>query len=113
MPSDADRAGISLSHLHEVAWSTIDGAHVRVRIESADDPLDPDAERTTSVREGELVGRAEGWGLYYDSDRGQLIPDPIGPKVYLDTPEDTTLEVATDKHGNELLEFEAAEDSDA
>jgi len=101
----------TLSDLHEASWSRIEGAYVRVRQEvDRRDPLRPGDDQqdrvTTEEREGELVGRAEGTGLYYDPDRGRNIPDSIGPAIYLDTPEDTILEVRTDKCENELLAFD-------
>jgi len=104
--------GISLSHLHEVPWSNIEGAYVKVRQETTEyDYLrDTEPQRTTEIREGVIVGRAQGRGLYYDSERNENIPTSIGPSIYLDTPEDTILEVRTDKTENELLEFEPADD---
>jgi len=100
----------TLSDLHEAPWSRIEGAYARVRQEADQrdphPPHDDGQDRvTTEEREGELVGRAEGTGLYYDSERGRNIPDSIGPVIYLDTPEDTILEVRTDKCENELLAF--------
>lgn len=101
-----------LDHLHELPWSLLEGASVRVRRETEErDPLDPTeqtgpTQRTTETREGELVGRGEGEGLYYDSSRGDLVPNPIGPCIYVKTPADTILEVRTDRLGNDLLEVE-------
>lgn len=105
-----------LEDLHEAPWSRIEGAYVRVRQEVDNrDPLDPtqnDREDlvTSEEREGELVGRGEGRGLYYDSEHGRNIPMSIGPAIYLDTPEDTILEVRTGKLDNELLAFEASDE---
>lgn len=105
----------TLQDLHEAPWSRIEGAFVRVRQQvDRRDPLDPAQDDrhdlvTTEEREGQLVGRAEGTGLYYDADRGETVPTSIGPAIYLDTPEDTVLEVRTDKHETELLAYEAAE----
>ena len=107
--------GVSLSHLHETPWTDVKGAYIEVEIEIDSNPLtvpaleyDPD-NVTYERREGDLVGRANGTGLYYDSDRGENIPTPIGTKVYLDTPQDTVLEVATDKSGNTLVNFQPPE----
>lgn len=110
-----DETPETLPDLHELAWSRVEGAYVRVQQEVDDrDPLVPEQDDrhdlvTTKEREGELVGRAEGRGLYYDSERGRNAPTSIGPVIYLDTPEDTILEVRTDKHENALLAFETAE----
>lgn len=106
----------TLADLHELPWSAIEGADVRVRLEVDDRPMHLSASEAlerqdlvrTEDREGEIVGREMGKGLYYSSDHG-LIPDSIGPAIYLDTPEETTLEVRTDKLGNELLAFEPPE----
>lgn len=105
----------SLEALHEWPWSEIEGAHVRVEQEVTDDlaalarpPSEPPPEPTIEEREGELVGRAEGTGLYFSEEHG-LIPDGIGPAIFLSTPEDTVLEVRTDRLENELLAFEPAE----
>jgi len=103
---------IALEDLHQLPWSLIQGAYVRVLQEVDDrDPLDPAQDDRkdlvhTEEREGELVGRANGWGLYYDSGRHETIRDSIGPAIYLDTPEETTLEVLTDRLENELLAFD-------
>lgn len=100
----------SLEDLHELPWAAIEGTHVRVLQEVDDrDPVDPAQDSRedlvrTEEREGELVGRGEGTGLYYSEGHG-LIPDPIGPAIYLSTPEETVLEVRTDKLENELLAF--------
>jgi hypothetical protein len=106
----------TLQALHDAPWSRIEGASVRVR-QKVDhrDPLDPEQDDrtdrvTTEKRDGELVGRAEGTGLYYDSERGENIPTSIGPAIYLDTPEDTILEVRTEKPENELLAFDATDE---
>jgi len=101
----------TLAELHERPWSDIEGAYLRVAQEVDDnDFAAPATEYDASKlrveeREGELVGREIGTGLYFDSGRGELVTTRIGPAVYLDTPEDTTLEVSTDKLGNELLEY--------
>lgn len=101
----------TLTEVYQLPWVLVEGAHVRVQIEKDDNDImapaseyDPEKIRHEE-REGEVVGRAEGTGLYYDSGRGEPIPTSIGPAVFLDTPEDTVLEVRTDKIGNELLEY--------
>ena len=105
----------TLAELHERPWSEIEGAHVRVEIEEdTRDPLDPTRDDVDDpyayvVREGTIVGRGNGTGLTYDSASGELVPDTLGPVIVLDTPEDTFLEVVTDKTGNELLSFDQEE----
>jgi hypothetical protein len=95
------------------------GAYVRVQQEQDDrDPLDPDQDRRTDLvytveREGEIVGRAEGHGLWYDSSGGELASSRIGPAIFLSTPRDTVLEVRTNKLDNKLLEFEPPGDEEA
>jgi len=112
----ANETPYSLAHLHEGPWSKVEGAFVRVRqVIDTHDPLPPHDDNreggvTTEVREGELVGRANGKGLYYDAERAENVPTSIGPTVYLDTPEETTLEVRTDKSENKLLAFERPDD---
>jgi len=100
-------AGTSLSHLHEVPYSNVEGAYVKVKQEVNTNPvvISEQPETHTETREGEIVGRAEGTGLYYSEKHGENIADSIGPCIYLSTPEDTILEVSTDKPENELLEF--------
>lgn len=99
----------TLADLHELPWSAIEGAFVRVVVEVDNGFLDREGtdDTTTRLREGELVGRGEGTGLYYDPEVKDLIPNPIGPAIFLDTPEDTVLEVRTGKPGTELLAFDA------
>lgn len=105
----------TLAELHERPWSDIEGVHVRVEIkEDTRDPLDPtqgdvDDPYEHVVREGTVVGRGNGRGLTYSSEAGELVPDMLGPKIVLDTPEDTFLEVVTDKVGNGLLSFDQEE----
>jgi len=104
--------GVALSHLHEVPWSNVEGAFVRVKQEiDNNDPLAHISEWSeenvdTEERRGTITGRAQGTGLYYDADRGESIPTGLGPAIFIDTPQDTILEVRTDKPGNELLEFQ-------
>lgn len=106
----------TLSELHELPWSDIAGAHVVV--DTVDYPPhesnhDPDEERSNHERrEGDLVGRAIGSGLRYDNRRGETVADQIGPAIFLNTPDDTVLEVSTEKSGNELLLFEMESDTD-
>lgn len=113
-----DRRPPTLEAIHEVPWSNIEGAHIRVQQEIDDrDPLDFHEDRGadlvyTEERGGELVGRAEGQGLHYDSGRGEIMPTRIGPAIFLSTPQDTVLEVRTDKLDNKLLEFEPPEDGE-
>jgi hypothetical protein len=100
--------GVSLSHLHEVPYSNIKGAYVKVKQERIrGDPMDISTEtkREKLTREGTIVGRANGTGLYYDAQRGESVVDRIGPCIYIETPEETVLEVSTEKSGNELLEY--------
>jgi len=110
--SDARSEAMSLSDLHDMPWRTVEGAYVRVEIEEdTRDPLDPrqddvDDPYEYEEREGTIVGRGAGTGLTYDRERGELVATSIGPKVVLDTPEGTILEVSTDKPGNELLAFD-------
>ncbi|WP_135828545.1 hypothetical protein [Halorussus halobius] len=110
-----DGTAWSWSDLHDEPWSVLKGAYVRVQQEVDDrDPLDPHHDDhqdrvTTEEREGRLVGRATGTGLYYDSQRGEPVPENIGPAVYLNTREDTILEVRTDNPENELLAFQPKE----
>lgn len=89
----------TLSEIHELPWSEIAGAHVVVRHDH-------------EHREGDLIGRAIGSGLYYDTQRGETVADQIGPAVFLHTADDTVLEVSTEKSGNELLSFEVESEVD-
>lgn len=102
---------VAMSHLHEVPWPAVEGAFVRVRVERTDHAAigsvaNPDAHRQTEIREGTIVGRGAGRGVAYDSGESRTKPINIGPSIYLDTPQDTVLEVRTDKLENELLEFQ-------
>ena len=101
-----------LSVLHDVPWSQIEGAYVTVKQVTTDHAL-PEAERrkrtTTEVREGEIAGRGAGWGVTYDTGERETKQISIGPSIYLDTPEDTILEVRTYKDENELLDFTPAD----
>jgi hypothetical protein len=97
-----------LSVLHEVPYSNIDGAYVKVAIEKTGPKL-TDPERWTEEREGTIVGRGNGQGVYYDTDAQEVLTHSIGPAIYLNTREETVLEVRTDKLGNELVEFRPEE----
>lgn len=97
-----------LNALHEVPYSNIKGAYVKVHQSISTDPMYPQKERI-ETREGVIVGREKGQSLYYDSDMGENIPTH-NAAIYLETPEDTILEVRTDKTENELLEFQPRED---
>ena len=106
-----------LSMFHEVPYSNLRGAHVEIRIENTDHAAvgavsNPGAHTTTEVREGVIVGRGNGRGVSYDTGENQVMETSIGPSVYLETPQDTILEVRADKSGNELLEFTPPEDAD-
>lgn len=108
-------AGVDLAHLHEAPWSHIEGAYVRVRQEVTDDPLPPHGgapERHTEVREGTIAGRHRGWKVKWLPDEGD-VAEPVSPRIVIETPEETYLEVTTDGLENELLDFEPAEGTDA
>jgi hypothetical protein len=100
---------ISLSHLHDKPYSEINGDWVKVKRELTDYTA-PLSERRgrgeTEVREGKIVGRGNGTGVYYDSDLGEVLPHSIGPAIYIETPEETVLEVRTDKENNGLLDYQ-------
>jgi len=102
----------NLEALHEVPYSNIKGAYVKVKQEQQPTELlevgNPTA-RETKTREGTIVGRANGTGLYYDSQMKESVVDTIGPCIYIETPAETILEVNTEKTNNELLEFEPEE----
>lgn len=100
-----------LSVFHEVPYENIRGAYVKVS-HSIDhaylpnaDPRKSGSSATEEIREGTIVGRGEGRGTAFDTGEKEVRPISIGPSIYLDTPEDTILEIRTDKAGNELLEF--------
>jgi len=100
-----------LSAFHDVPWTMLEGMHAKFKITTDHVGLpnaDPRAEvqsQTEQIREGVIVGRGEGWGVKYDTGEQESIETVIGPAVYLDTPEDTILEVRTDKSENELLDI--------
>ena len=101
-----------LSVLHEVPYSQIKGDWVKVKQEVNETPSSleafterPEDRREVTIREGNIIGRAEGTGLYYSEEYRDNIPTSIGPAIYLETPEDTILEVRTDKE-NELLDYQ-------
>jgi hypothetical protein len=98
-----EREDVSLEQLHEVPYSEIEGAYAKVKITDEPRPMEP--ERIVEIREGKIIGRGNGWGTTYDTGEKEVMEVVIGPSIYLDTPEETTLEVRTDKRGNELLEF--------
>lgn len=104
-----------LEQLHERPWSEIEGAYVRIDIEV--DTVKAMYSKEASggeryvreERKGEVVGREIGTGLYYDSDKQDLVIDSIGPAIYLSTPNDTILEIRTNDGDNELLSFDPPE----
>lgn len=102
----------TLGDFHQAPWDAIENGYLYVVIEiDTRDPLSPISEQTDDpyeyeTREGELVGRATGTGLYYDGDRHENVVTRIGPCIYISTPDDTVLEVRTDRTGNELLTFD-------
>jgi len=104
--------GVSLSHLHDVPYSNIEGAYVKVKQEVTDHMAAPvgEVERSTEEREGRIIGRGNGRGVVWDRGEKANKTVSIGPSIYLDTPEDTILEVRTDKLENELLAFEPESD---
>jgi hypothetical protein len=93
-----------LDALHEVPWSSIKGAYVKVKQETTEHVTVQRQATKTEIREGKIVGREKGQSLYYDSEIGENIPTH-NAAIFLDTPENTILEVSTDKTENELLEF--------
>lgn len=108
--SDVYDALKDLSAFHDVPWTMLEGMHVEFRIENTDYAA-PLSERrdgiatTIEEREGVIVGRGEGRGVQYDTGERETVETTIGPAVYLETPQDTILEVRTDKDGNELLDI--------
>jgi len=106
----------TLADLHELPWSTIEGAHVRVAQQvDKRDPLDPTQDDrqdlvTTEEREGTIAGRHRGWRLKYSRTAGDYA-EPGDEHIVIHTAEDTYLEVRTAKPGNELLAFETPEGS--
>ena len=106
------RASItSLSHLHEEAWSDVKGAEVKVKqvthhvgVPTERHGIDT---RTESIRTGTIVGRAEGTGLT-NTETGTMVAYGFGPCIYIETPEETVLELRTDKDENELLDYTTA-----
>jgi len=102
---------MQLKELHERPYTEIEGAYVKVQQEVNTNSVALSAQPEThmEVREGEIVGRGNGQGTAYDSGEGCVMPISIGPSIYLNTPEDTILEVRTDKDGNKLTMFEPQE----
>lgn len=100
--------GVSLSHLHEVPYSQIEGAYVKVNQEAVSNRvrIHEQPETHTETREGKIVGRGNGTGTYYDSVEKAVMTHSIGPAIYIETPEDTILEVRTDKTENELVDYQ-------
>jgi len=101
-----------LSAFHDVPWTMLEGMHAKFRITTdhvglpSSDPRREVQSQTEQIREGVIVGRGEGRGLRYDSSgENAYMETRIGPAVYLDTPEDTILEVRTGKSENELLDI--------
>jgi len=101
-----------LSAFHDVPWTMLEGMHATFRIVSdhvgvpSGDPQGEVHSQTEQIREGVIVGRGEGRGIRYDSSGANAYMETtIGPSVYLETPEDTILEVRTDKPENELLDI--------
>lgn len=105
-----------LSVFHEVPYENIRGAYVKIS-HSIDhaylphaDPRKSGSSATEEIREGTIVGRGEGRGIRYDSSgENAYMETRIGPSIYLDTPDDTILEIRTDKPGNELIDFTPSE----
>jgi len=100
-----------LSDLHTVPYSEVEGAYIKVLVEKTVDHgrLDEAPTYKMEAREGEIVGRGNGTGLYYDTKAKDTYETSIGPAVYIYTAEETTLEVRTDRIENELVEFKAQE----
>jgi len=101
-----------LSAFHDVPWTMLEGMHAKFKTVNYHagiphaDPTEAVDSRTEEIREGVIVGRGEGRGIQYDSSGANAYMETtIGPAVYLDTPEDTILEVRTDKSENELLDI--------
>jgi len=101
-----------LSAFHDVPWTMLEGMHVKFRITTdhvalpSSDPRGEVQSQTEQIREGVIVGRGEGRGIRYDSSgENAYMETTIGPSVYLETEQDTILEVRTDKSGNELLDI--------
>jgi len=99
----------NLSAFHEVPYSNIEGAYVEVKQEVTHAIHTTDSlghKKETKIREGTIVGRAKGTGLSYDSEMGETLPTN-DCAIFISTPEDTVLEVRTDKSENELRKFKA------
>lgn len=100
----------NLEAFHEVPYNNIKNAYVEVKQEITDDPLAHKPTTHIETREGTIVGRGNGRGIRYDSSGANAyIETTIGPSIYLETPEETILEVRTDKPGNELRDFRPKE----
>jgi len=101
-----------LSAFHDVPWTMLEGMRAKFKIVHhhagipSGDPRGEVQSQTEQIREGVIVGRGEGRGVRYDSSGANAYMETrIGPAVYLDTKEDTILEVRTDKDENELLDI--------
>lgn len=82
VPSDGTHW--TLADLHDLPWSVVEGAHVQVEQHVDDrDPLDPAQDDRadlvrTETREGELVGRHQGWNPDVLTDWNDPGPDYSG-----------------------------------
>lgn len=100
-----------LSAFHDVPWTMLEGMRAKFRITTDHvalpnaDPRGEAQSQTEQIREGVIVGRGEGHGVTWDDGIKDVREHQIGPAVYIDTPQDTILEVRTDKDGNELLDI--------
>jgi len=107
----AETAVQDLSAFHDVPWTMLEGMRVKFRITTdhvalpSSDPRGEVQSQTEQIREGVIVGRGEGRGVTWDDGIKDVREHQIGPAVYIDTPQDTILEVRTDKDGNELLDI--------
>jgi len=99
----------AISAFHDVPWTMLEGAYIKVRQDVTDHTLSLSERRErddlTQVREGEIVGRGEGVGVYYSGDVGEVMTHSIGPALYIRTKEGTVLEFRTGKELNEVLDF--------
>jgi len=93
-----------LADLHERPWSKIKNVRVVIRTDNSD-PFLPDGPTGPTIREGEVVGRSVGMGLYYMDKTDELIEEEIGPRIYIETVDDGILEIRTDDY-HKLLEID-------
>lgn len=95
----------TLDDVHRLPWAAIEGATLRVRqeLQPHPAPIGDQPATETVERQGDVVGRRAGSGLHYDSAREQTVVTHTGPRLYLETPQDTVVEICTDKPANELL----------